>query len=153
MGNEQNLILSVNAGSSSLKISVFTILPESAHPIGVTSEPVSLILTSTIENLTAPPAVFSFKPAPSSPSQSSLAQTIPSGVTKKDEKVGEEEINDHKSAFAYFLAYLENNTQFEKNHVRHVCHRVVHGGDYPTPVRITSESFHHIETLSDLAPL
>lgn len=34
-----------------------------------------------------------------------------------------------------------------------VCHRVVHGGDYAEPVIISSKEYHHIEKLTDLAPL
>ena len=141
MGQEsQTLILSVNAGSSSLKISVFSPSHEhdSSDPF---SEPVELILTSSIENLTAPPALFSF----------STAQPGVSDKKLKNEKV--DEIKDHETAFAYFVQFLSENTKFEKEHVRHVCHRVVHGGDYPGPVLISSESYHHIESLSDLAPL
>ena len=144
MADNRNLILSVNAGSSSLKISAFTILPDSQRTSSA-KEPVSLTLSSSIENLTAPPARFSFKPTSSS--------GISPETTKKDEEVDDDKISDHKTAFAYFLSYLEQNTAFEKSHVKHVCHRVVHGGRYAAPVKISSESFHHIELLSDLAPL
>ncbi|KAH8103678.1 hypothetical protein DFH11DRAFT_1520697 [Phellopilus nigrolimitatus] len=34
-----------------------------------------------------------------------------------------------------------------------MCHCVVHGGDYPRPVCISRKLYHHIESLSDLAPL
>ena len=134
------LILAVNAGSSSLKISAFT--PDHSYdPNSPTSEPISLILTSSIENITALPAQFSFSAANSSVSDKKL----------KNAQV--DEIKDHETAFAYFVRFLAENTKFEKEHVKHVCHRVVHGGDYPGPVLISSESYHHIESLSDLAPL
>lgn len=32
-------------------------------------------------------------------------------------------------------------------------HRVVHGGDYTAPRVITRETYHHLEALTDLAPL
>ena len=137
---EQALILSVNAGSSSLKISAFG--PSHDYdPSNPFSEPVSLILTSSIENLTAPPALFSFSAAHPGVSEKRL----------RNDKV--DEIKDHETAFAYFVRFLAENTKFEKGHIKHVCHRVVHGGDYPGPVLISSESYHHIESLSDLAPL
>ncbi|KAL5525634.1 hypothetical protein ACEPAG_6970 [Sanghuangporus baumii] len=141
MGQEsQTLILSVNAGSSSLKISAFSPTHD-YDPSKPYSEPVTLILTSSIENLTAPPALFSFVAAQHGVSDKKL----------KNEKV--DEIKDHETAFAYFVRFLAENTKFEKEHVKHVCHRVVHGGDYPGPVLISNESYHHIESLSDLAPL
>jgi acetate kinase len=33
------------------------------------------------------------------------------------------------------------------------CHRVVHGGDYTTSQVINSDTYHHLEALTDLAPL
>ena len=138
--SSRTLTLAVNAGSSSLKISVFS--PSSSYDASSsTSEPVSLLLTASIENITSPPALFSFKTAVHGVSDKQL----------KDEKI--DEIKDHESGFAYFVKFLEENTKFDKGHVKHVCHRVVHGGDYPAPVLISSESYHHIESLSDLAPL
>ncbi|EJD06947.1 uncharacterized protein FOMMEDRAFT_75634 [Fomitiporia mediterranea MF3/22] len=137
---DRRLVLSVNAGSSSLKISVFSpnTSYDSSSPF---SEPVSLLLTSSIENLTSPPAHFSFSAA------------VPGVSDKKLKNAEVHEIKDHESGFAYFVRFLAENTRFEKDHVKHVCHRVVHGGDYPGPVLISTESYHHIESLSDLAPL
>lgn len=143
--SERNLILSVNAGSSSLKISVFQPVkgfsdqPSSSSPSP--DEPVLLLLTASIENISAPPAQFSFKASSSDVSTES----------RKDEKC--EDIKDHESAFQHFLDFLQKHTTFDKSHIARVCHRVVHGGDYPGPVRISTESYHHIESLSDLAPL
>lgn len=34
-----------------------------------------------------------------------------------------------------------------------ICHRVVHGGDYDAPQLIDSTTYHHLEALTDLAPL
>jgi hypothetical protein len=34
-----------------------------------------------------------------------------------------------------------------------VCHRIVHGGPEPRPLIITEEELHHLDELSDLAPL
>ena len=53
------LILSVNAGSSSLKISAFS--PVDNFAPNSIDEPVHLLLTASFENLTSHPALFSFK--------------------------------------------------------------------------------------------
>ena len=60
MSSENNdLILAVNAGSSSLKISLYRL----SHSVSgvLASEPVELLLVSDFSNITAPPATFSFK--------------------------------------------------------------------------------------------
>lgn len=134
--DNRNLILSVNAGSSSLKISVFLPIQNTAvstDPDAVPSsddskrEPLSLLFTSSVDSLSALPARFTFK---------AHAPDISSKQLKKQEI---EEIKDHDSAFQYFLSFLEQNTRFDKSHVKHICHRVVHGGDYPGPVLISAE--------------
>jgi len=115
------LILSVNAGSSSLKISLYHLL--------------TLILSSNISNISSPPAKFSCK-------------------TDHSEKEFElSSITDHASAFAHFLHYLKHDANIDTSRIAHICHRVVHGGNYSERVVINNESYHHIETLSDLAPL
>ncbi|EIN09788.1 acetate and butyrate kinase [Punctularia strigosozonata HHB-11173 SS5] len=136
----QGLILSVNAGSSSLKISLF-------KPSGSSSsdkDPVAdLLLESSIDDLSSPPARFTLKHEDASPSDSS--QDV-----KKEQK---DDIKDHASAFSYFLGHLEHESGIKKADIKQVCHRVVHGGDYAEPVTISSETYHHIEKLTDLAPL
>ncbi|KAJ7116450.1 Acetokinase family-domain-containing protein [Mycena epipterygia] len=123
-----NLVLSVNAGSSSLKISLYRVVP------GDNSEPVQLMLTSSISNISAPPAKFSFK--------------VQGGATKNEEPSS---IHDHASAFDHFLDCLGHEANIGE--ISNVCHRVVHGGDYTDPVVINDEAYGHIERLSDLAPL
>ncbi|KAJ7236287.1 acetate and butyrate kinase [Mycena haematopus] len=123
-----HLVLSVNAGSSSLKITLYSTRHE--------SEPVQLILTSSISNISAPPAKFTFKVA---------------GGTSKDEQP--QSVHDHPSAFQHFLDTLAHEANIDRAQITHVCHRVVHGGDYTDPVLINDEAYHHIERLSDLAPL
>jgi acetate kinase len=133
-----SLILSVNAGSSSLKIALFSHSKESENTQR-DREPITLLLTSSISNISSPPAKFSFE------------------RTESGEKDTKEEdltsVKDHASAFAHFLDYLKNEASIDRNEIAHVCHRVVHGGDYTDPVVISDESYHHIEKLSDLAPL
>jgi acetate kinase len=115
------LILSVNAGSSSLKVSLYRLSPS-----------ITLLLTSNISNISSPPAKFSWN-------------------GKKSQDLSD--IHDHASAFAHFLDYLNHDANIDRSQIAHICHRVVHGGDYTQRVVINDESYHHIETLSDLAPL
>ncbi|KAF7799808.1 hypothetical protein EIP86_011050 [Pleurotus ostreatoroseus] len=143
--SRSGLILSVNAGSSSLKISLFRLafsLASLPHSHGLVKEPVELLLESSITNISAPPALFSFK-------FTSVAQKR--GRESKKEPV--KSIHDHSTAFAHFLDYLQQEADIDRSQIVHVCHRVVHGGDYLEPVTITNESYDHIERLSDLAPL
>lgn len=135
------LILSVNAGSSSLKISLYALSPSTSKTSQ--TKPTTLLLTSSISSISSPPATFSFKP---------IASTHKSNIDAlKDVPV--DSITDHASAFAHFLSHLHDEARIDKADIAHVCHRVVHGGDYREPVVINEESYHHIETLSDLAPL
>ena len=138
---KSGLILAVNAGSSSLKISLFRRdgAPSSSGS-GLPHDVVDLLLTSTITNISAPPALFSF----------SLASH---GEGREAKKEPAHDIKDHASAFAHFLDYLKREASIDRGQIVHICHRVVHGGDYFKPVVITDESYHHIERLSDLAPL
>ena len=131
------LILAVNAGSSSLKISLFKrdgASSESPHDI------VDLLLTSTITNISQPPASFSFQLASHAEGREAKKEPVKS-------------IKDHASAFQHFLDYLKREASIDRSEIVHICHRVVHGGDYFEPVIITDESYHYIERLSDLAPL
>ncbi|KAI0787949.1 acetate and butyrate kinase [Fomes fomentarius] len=130
----KGLILAVNAGSSSLKISLFRRDGSTPHDI------VDLLLTSTITNISAPPALFSF--APASHSEGREAKKEPA-----------KDIKDHATAFAHFLDYLKREASIDRSQIVHICHRVVHGGSYFKPVVITDESYNHLERLSDLAPL
>lgn len=135
----EGFVLSVNAGSSSLKISLYRNRPQSSSD-SITGDTVELLLSSSITNISAPPASFSF----------SLA-VHQSGREAKREPV--DSIHDHSSAFTHFLDYLKGEASIDRSQIVHVCHRVVHGGDYFEPVVITNESYEHIERLSDLAPL
>ncbi|OBZ72094.1 putative acetate kinase [Grifola frondosa] len=133
-----DLILAVNAGSSSLKISLFkrdghstTYAPPEEHDV------VSLLLTSNITNISAPPALFTFTLASYGEGREVKKEPVPA-------------IKDHATAFAHFLDYLKREASIDRSAVRHVCHRVVHGGAYFEPVIIMDESYHQIERLSDL---
>ncbi|THU99982.1 hypothetical protein K435DRAFT_837523 [Dendrothele bispora CBS 962.96] len=146
--SRNDLVLSVNAGSSSLKISLYQALkyeiPSSNH-----EEPVKLLLTSSISNISAPPAKFSFKLL--SDADTTTTSNNDNNKNVKDQLI--DSIKDHASAFAHFVHHLVNATGINQNRIAHICHRVVHGGDYHEPIVISDETYHHIENLSDLAPL
>lgn len=133
--HKSNLILAANAGSSSLKISLFR---RNSSTSESADDAVELLLTSAITNISAPPARFSFALA---------------GHEARSSKESVQGLKDHASAFAHFLDYLQREASIDRSQIVHVCHRVVHGGEYFEPVVITEESYHHIEKLSDLAPL
>ncbi|KAI9570496.1 Acetokinase family-domain-containing protein [Boletus coccyginus] len=128
-----SLILAVNAGSSSLKISLYQ--REQGH-----SKALRLLLTSSISSISAPPVKVSFQLA-----------DVNQAVKHLDES--ERSIHDHESAIIYFLGRLKADVSIDRQQVKHICHRVVHGGDYTEPTVISEQSYHHIKTLSDLAPL
>jgi acetate kinase len=128
------LVLALNAGSSSLKICLYALAEgHSDH-----DNPVVLKVTSSIAAISSPPAQFSFKSTESS---------------RYDTKEEVEAVTDHASAFSHFLECLDRVESIDKTQISYICHRVVHGGEYAEPVIISDEAYHHIENLSDLAPL
>jgi acetate kinase len=131
-----SFILSVNAGSSSLKISLYEVCKTEGET------PVTLILSSSISSISSPPAVFSLRHV---------------GVKGGEENINissepMETITSHEAAFSHFLTQLTRST-LPTEKITHVCHRVVHGGDFGDPIEIGKEEFAKIERLSDLAPL
>ena len=126
------IILSVNAGSSSVKISVY-------QDNGKGQDPKELAVAQ-IDGLTAPPPTLKYN--------------------RGDEKIKGKELKDigsQEDAFKYIMQHLENESGLpelsHRDDVAFVTHRVVHGGDYPRAQVLTKETYHHIEVLSDLAPL
>ncbi|KAI9706481.1 MAG: hypothetical protein M1836_003487 [Candelina mexicana] len=127
------VILSINAGSSSVKISVFK-----AEQIG--QRPTELAVAE-LAGLTSPPATFSYS----------------RGSEKVKKKKLNDDIKDQERAFQFLLDYLVNDKGLsditERDHITHACHRVVHGGSYPDAHIIDPDTYHHFEELTDLAPL
>jgi acetate kinase len=126
-------ILSINAGSSSVKVSVYSTTHTSS------ADPKELAVVQ-IDGLTAPPATFKYE--------------------RGEEKIkGKEleEITSQEDAFKYILDHLTNDDGLpeisNKDDIEWATHRVVHGGDYARPQVIDQGTFEHIEELSDLAPL
>lgn len=127
------IILSINAGSSSVKISVYS--AEQGQ------EPNELAETQ-IDGLTAPPPQLKYTRG---------GESIAKG------KKLDEEIKTQNDAFKYMLDELINDKALQaiskKEDIAIACHRVVHGGDYDEPKIINEDTYHHLEALTDLAPL
>lgn len=126
------IILSINAGSSSVKVSVFKTLGTNGTP--------DQLAEVVVEGLTAPPAKLRYR--------------------RGDFKIKDKElvgIDSQEDAFRFILDHLTKDEGLpelaKKEDIHFTCHRVVHGGDYPRSQIIDREMFHHIEELSDLAPL
>ncbi|OLN92875.1 putative acetate kinase [Colletotrichum chlorophyti] len=127
------IILAINSGSSSVKISVYSAernqLPQ-------------LLVETSVSGLTAPPAQISY--------------TRGDVEVKKAENL-EEKISTQDDAFKFLLKTLIEDSELpqikQKGDIAVTCHRIVHGGDYPCSQIITQQTYHHLEELSDLAPL
>lgn len=128
------VILSVNAGSSSVKVSVYT-AEQGQSPTPIAEAQVS--------GLTAPPAILKYERGD---------ETI-----IKDRKVDDQVNGQQDAAFAVILDTLIKDGDLpniqHKTDVGIICHRIVHGGDYTKPQLISAETYHHLEALNDLAPL
>ena len=132
------IILSINAGSSSIKYSVYEKTP---------SNSVALIANASISGLTAPPSQFSYTLYHSSKETESL-------------KTSKVDVSNHEDAFTYFIGFLKygkgrkvQKEVLDLTRISVVCHRIVHGGPEPKPLIITKDELHHLDGLSDLAPL
>jgi acetate kinase len=122
-------ILSVNAGSSSVKITFYTL-----------ENPPRPIVDAEISGITAPPSSFKYQ----------------KGASKHKEEL-KEKLNTPQDAFSYLLKRCFSDRDISEiasvDDLAYICHRVVHGGDYHEAVEINDETLHHLEALEDLAPL
>jgi acetate kinase len=127
------IILSINAGSSSVKISVYS-AEQGQDP--------KELAEAQLDGLTSPPVQLKY---------------VRGVTTVAKKKKLDDKISTQNEAFQYLLDVLINDKDFEsitkKRDVAIACHRVVHGGDYDAPKIIDSETYHHLEALTDLAPL
>lgn len=125
------IILAINAGSSSVKVSVFSTESASFTP--------KQLAEIEVSGLTAPPAKLKYT----------------RGDHKEDKEV--KDVSSVGDAFTTVLETLTHDKDLpELSHpddITFACHRVVHGGGYDTPVRIDRDTYHRLEGLSDLAPL
>ena len=127
------LILSVNAGSSSIKLRLYS--------ASFGSAPVPLV-KSSVSGLTSPPAKFSY------------SNDANQGHNVEDKEP--EEVTDQSSALQFFLRHLgqdEGLKEYGAGEIELVVHRIVHGGLFHEAVVLSQETIREIEHLTDLAPL
>ena len=124
------VVLSINAGSSSLKTTLYVHGSEQRLKSWAKAE---------ISNI----------------NQRSTQLKYTSDIRKDKKDVNN--IQDHKAAFEHVLdAFLSDGSVKEvksKDDIHYACHRVVQGGDFREDELITRETFKKIEALEDLAPL
>lgn len=137
--HKPNLIFSINAGSSSVKISVF----KPPQPDSESwPEPIPLAKAS-IDSITAPPASMKYQ----------LGETI----KFKGRELPKDKVNDQASAFAHILEHLMGDSEFselsQESDISHITHRIVHGGNFSHMEPLNPQTYHKLEELSDLAPL
>lgn len=130
------IILSINAGSSSVKISVYT---ATLH-----GSPTQLA-EAQVTGLTSPPPKLSY---------------VRGGVAvSKDQALADEgpAVATQDDAFRVLLSTLVDDPGLPQIAASHdiaiVCHRIVHGGDFRSAQVINDATYHRLEALADLAPL
>ncbi|KAL9129581.1 MAG: hypothetical protein Q9217_002001 [Psora testacea] len=126
------IILSINSGSSSVKVSIYR--------SSSTTEPPMKLADAHISGLTAPPAKLTY---------------IRGSQKVKGQEV--DGIQSNEDACERILNYVVEDRGLveisSRDDITHVCHRVVHGGDYPNAHVIDQDTYNHLEDLTDLAPL
>ncbi|KAI9898958.1 hypothetical protein N3K66_005419 [Trichothecium roseum] len=131
------IVLAINAGSSSVKISVYQAEGRGSAPVRLAEAQVS--------GLTAPPARLTYDRG---------GVPVHRG---KDVSAGGTAISTQGDAFALLLDTIVGDEGLaqvrSRDDVALACHRVVHGGDYASSQLITASTLHHLSALSDLAPL
>ncbi len=133
------IVLSVNAGSSSVKISVYAVASQGAQP--------HQLAEAQVNGLTAPPPVVDYRGGGIVIHKNRLVSDV-NAQAKMDSQ---------DDAFAFLLrlfvddANLAEISRYED--IAIVTHRIVHGGDYKAPQIVISDTYAHLEALNDLAPL
>ena len=126
------IILSINSGSSSVKVSVYQ--------SGRQGNPPDQLAEAQVSGLTAPPAKLTYERGEYRAKTEEVQ-----GIKSNDDAC--ERILDH-------LVQDKGLSEISsRNDITHACHRVVHGGDYPDAHLIDDDTYHHLEDLTDLAPL
>lgn len=128
-------VISINAGSSSLKVTLF----RTAEGSDNATKKIQAIGSANVAGIGGGTAKLTYS----------------RGDHKKQSS--DKNSTTHDEAFRQiletFVADEELKDVARKEDIGVACHRVVHGGDYTKNVLITDETYHHIENLEDLAPL
>ncbi|OGR16711.1 MAG: acetate kinase [Desulfobacterales bacterium GWB2_56_26] len=123
----QNAIVVLNAGSSSIKFSLFVERGDSLEPN----------VRGLFEGI-GTAARFVMK--------------APDGSVKAEKSWPEENKLSHEEAFDFIVGHLRS--ELADNRLIGIGHRVVHGGSvYTRPIRVDQESLKVLDTFSPLAPL
>lgn len=124
-------ILSVNAGSSSVKLTFYKSQKQNS---------LAPIVDAQISGITSPPQTLKY---------------ITESAEKK-EKV-DESLDTPPKAFKYLLQRCLSDSEISEianvDDLACICHRVVHGGDYTEAIEIDDSTYHKLEMIEDLAPL
>lgn len=123
-------ILSINAGSSSLKTTLYSFGDDKV---------LKALAKAEVSSISQKPAKLKYSSKDSS------------------DKRDLDDISDHSAAFKQILDLFisdKNVTEVKsKDDIQYATHRVVQGGDFHEDQLITKETFHKIQALEDLAPL
>ncbi|CAK7263302.1 hypothetical protein SEPCBS57363_000502 [Sporothrix epigloea] len=146
------IVLSVNAGSSSVKISVFSVASHGAEP--------HQLAEAQVNGLTAPPPQVDYlRQDDNSKEGDSTTTTIYKGEPVSQVKLGDKspDIQSQEDAFAFLLQIFVDDPKLaaisSRDDIAIVTHRIVHGGNYTEPQIVVGDTYAHIEALNDLAPL
>ncbi|EXJ93844.1 acetate kinase [Capronia coronata CBS 617.96] len=128
------IIISINAGSSSLKTTLFIEEDDAAG-----NKNLRRLGSAEISAINQPPAKLKYK----------------RGSYKDTAELGQ--IHDHTGAFEHALNAFVTDSEIpevsKKEDIQYACHRVVQGGRFREDQLLTKETFDIINKLSDLAPL
>lgn len=133
------VVLSVNAGSSSVKISVYVVDKFGSTP--------RKLAEGQVSGLTAPPALVDYQRG-----DISVYKHTPA-----DHVNGHPHLESQAEAFQVLLRMLEQDKALPEisrdDDVAFVTHRIVHGGNYAQPQIVADGTYAALEKLNDLAPL
>ena len=118
----QNNILTINGGSSSIKFAVYK-----------TNEPLTLILSGSIKNISTNNTTFSFK-----------------NDTDNKKDISLPAVNNFNKATTYLIDWLELQVDF--NTIKAVGHRLVHGMQHTEAVKISPELMTELKQISFYDP-
>lgn len=124
------VILSINAGSSSLKTTLYSFGDDKV---------LKSLAKADVSSISQKPAKLKYSSNGSS------------------DKSDLDDISDHSAAFKHILDLFINDDEVKevksKDDIQYATHRVVQGGDFHEDQLITKETFEKIQALEDLAPL
>lgn len=142
------IILSVNAGSSSVKVSVFS--------AELYNDPIQ-IAEAQITGLTSPPPKLSYTRRGTTVLKNSDVAPGSGDDSKGEAAAAAPVVNKQDDAWRVILRTLVGDPDLpqvsRQEDIAIVCHRIVHGGEFRTAQVINEATYSRLERLNDLAPL